>query len=167
MKEILYAVYGSSLLRERFMIYIKGGHYRGKKYEGCQDKSKPEDYGYMFVPYRLYFAKESPRWDDKGVAFLSCEEEKDKKYYALVRLWKINESQLKDIHRQEGKGFYPKKIHLGYKENIEIYTITGCWLKETNEPSNEYLEIIKNGIKETTNWSDEKIEEYLSKFIGK
>jgi len=86
MKHILYAAYGSNMLKERFMFYITGGFYNGKRYDGCIDKEKPEDWGYMFVPYRLYFAKRSSRWDKKGVAFLSCEKETKEKYHTLVRL---------------------------------------------------------------------------------
>lgn len=77
MKNILYAVYGSNLYRERFIYYIKGGQFEGNTYRGCNDKTEPEDYGYLFIPYRLYFAKESPRWDGKGIAFLTCEKEGD------------------------------------------------------------------------------------------
>ena len=48
------------------MVYIKGGYFEGKFYTGSTDKQEPEDLGWMYVPYRLYFAKKSPRWDNKG-----------------------------------------------------------------------------------------------------
>jgi len=37
--------------------------------------------------------------------------------------------------------------------------------RKKKEPCNEYFEIIKKGLKETTNWDDRKIEEYLLKFL--
>ncbi len=164
-KKIIYAVYGSNLLKERFMIYIKGGWYKGQKYRGCRDKTEPIDKGWIFIPYCLYFAKQSLRWGRKGVAFITCEEEKDKNYHTVVRLWEITEEQFNEIWNQEGREWYHKKLCLGEEGGIKIYTITGCWLDEINLPSKEYLEVIKSGLKETTNWDNEKIEKYLEKFL--
>ncbi len=167
MKKVIYAVYGSNLLKERFLAYIKGGFYKGKNYEGCTDKNDPIDRGWQFIPRRLYFAKKSGRWDSKGVAFITCEREPDKNFHTLVRLWEITEEQFSEIWEQEGRGWYDKKINLGTtKDEKEIITITGCWENEKNFPAERYIEIIRKGLKETTNWSDKKIEEYLSKFIG-
>lgn len=166
MKRVIYAVYGSNLLKERFMVYIKGGYYEGKLYDGCRDKEDPIERGFMFVPYRLYFSKQSSRWDNKGVAFLSCKKERNKDYHAVVRLWEITEEQFNYIWTQEGKGWYNQKLSLNEKDGLEIYTITGCWLEEKNIPSERYIKIISKGIKETTNWNDKEVEKYLSKFIG-
>lgn len=165
MSYLIYAAYGSNMLKERFLYYIKGGLFEGKYYEGSRDKTEPEDLGYMFVPYRLYFAKSSSRWDRKGVAFLSCEKEPNLDYHAIVRLWKISKTQFEDIQKQEGKLWYHKVIILGEKEGYQIKTITGCWEDERQSPSERYLKIIKKGIKETTNWNDEKSEAYLTRFL--
>jgi len=54
---------------------------------------------------------------------------------------------------------------LGEKDGLTIKTFTGCWMNEINLPSEEYLDIIKNGLKETTGWMDQEIENYLHKFI--
>jgi len=164
MKKVLYAVYGSNLCQERFVYYIKGGQFEGHHYRGCNDKTEPEDYGQLFVPYRLYFAKKSSRWNGKGVAFLICKKEENDKFHTLVRLWKITEEQFDCIWEQEGKTYYHEKIYLGEKDELEIYTLTGCWLKEKNRPAEEYLQYIKLGLKETTGWTDEEIEKYISKF---
>ena len=167
MTKIIYAAYGSNLLKERFLVYIKGGNYKGKDYCGCRDKSDPIDRGWMFIPYRLYFAKKSSRWENKGVAFISCEKEPDENYHTVVRLWEITKEQFNDIWKQEGKYLYYKKLYLGIRDGIEIYTITGDWIQESNYPSKSYLEIIKKGLKETTGWNDAEIDEYLNKFIVK
>ncbi len=167
MKEVIYAVYGSNLLKERFMVYIKGGVFEGREYPCCEDKTDPVDVGWMYVPYRLYFAKKSQRWDYKGVAFLTCKEEPNPDYHAIVRLWRITESQFEDIQEQEGKGWYNKILCLGEKDGLPIKTFTGCWLSDLNPPSERYLDIIKKGLKETTGWDNKKIMEYLGKFIKK
>ena len=165
MKKIIYAAYGSNLLKERFLVYLKGGEYKNRPYNGCKDKTEPIDRGWMYVPYRLYFAKRSPRWENKGVAFLTCKKEENEDYYTVVRLWEITEDQFDEIWEQEGKSWYHEKLNLGEKEGLQIYTITGCWLNEINSPSESYLEVIKMGLKETTNWDNDKIEKYLKKFL--
>ena len=167
-RKILYAPYGSNLLRERFLVYIEGGKFRGKgdPYPGCRDKTVPIDRGWMRVPHRLYFAKKSKRWNG-GVAFLSCRKEEDESLWAVVRLWEITEEQFCDIWEQEGKGWYHAVLYLGKHEEteLEIYTITGCWEDEKNPPSADYLDVLREGLRETTGWDDAKIDEYLRKFI--
>ena len=165
MKKVIYAAYGSNLLKERFLVYIQGGNYQNRNYKGCTDKAESEDLGWMRVPHRLYFAKKSSRWENKGVAFLSCEKEEKPQYHAVVRLWKISESQFIDIHEQEGKSWYHKILVLGEKNGLEIKTITGCWMCELNTPSEKYLDVMKKGLKETTGWNDEQIENYIGKFV--
>ncbi len=165
MNYLIYAAYGSNLLKERFMVYIKGGLYHGKYYEGSKDKTDPQDLGWMYVPHRLYFAKRSSRWGYGGVAFLSCKKEKDTNLYAIVRLWKVSEQQFEDIKKQEGPTWYNVELELGEKDGLIIKTITGCWETEINKPSDDYLNVIKEGLKETTKWSDDKIEEYIRKFL--
>ncbi|WP_434578387.1 hypothetical protein [Thermoanaerobacterium thermosaccharolyticum] len=120
--------------------------------------------GWIYVPYRLYFARCSPRWENKGVAFLFDEKEENPEYYSVIRLWKIIEAQFYEIQRQEG-GWYNLILELGEKDGIEIKTITGRWRNKKQAPSKEYLEVIKKGLKETTNWYDERIEAYMKKFM--
>lgn len=179
-KYVIYAAYGSNLLKERFMVYIQGGTYKGYPYAGSKDKTEPIDLGWGFIPHRLYFAKKSSRWDNKGVAFVSCEKESNEDYHTVVRLWRVSLTQLEDILKQEGKGGYNVKLYLGNIKNIklgelhhkikgdlDICTFTGCWEKEGRGPSDKYLDIIKRGLKETTNWSDKEIEEYFAKRLPK
>lgn len=163
MNYIIYAAYGSNLLEERFIVYIKGGTYEGRYYGGCIDKANPVNMGWMYVPHRLYFAKKSSRWGNKGVAFISCEVEENKDYHSVVKLWKIKEAQFKEIWEQEGEEWYHKKLELGRKDDLKIFTITGCWENERNQPSEKYLNIIKKGLIETTGWSERESDEYLKK----
>jgi len=165
MNKLIYAAYGSNLLKERFMVYIQGGVFHNKEYKGCTDKTGPEVMGWQYVPYRLYFAKHSTRWNNGGVAFLSCEHESNPEKFTVARLWQVTESQFEEIQEQEGC-WYNKILLLGEKDGLEIKTITGCWTQEINKPCVEYLNIIKSGVKETTNWDDNKIDDYLSKYYN-
>lgn len=142
MKFLLYAAYGSNLLKERFMVYIMGGNFMGRHYDGSTDKTKPEFWGWVCVPHRLYFANKSPRWENKGVAFLSKEIDQNPNFYAIVRLWKITEKQFEDLKRQEG-AWYEDVLTLGKLEGLEIKTLTGNFEHNKNSPSEEYLGILK------------------------
>jgi len=113
----------------------------------------------------LYFAKNSSRWDNKGVAFITSQKEENTNLHTLVRFWKVTEEQFEEIQEQEGKDWYNRMVDLGEKDGLKILTITGDWLNKINLPSSRYIEIIKKGLKETTKWTDKKIENYLKKFI--
>lgn len=166
MNKLIYAAYGSNLLKERLMVYIQGGVFQNREYQSCTDKTPPDDLGWQYVPYRLYFAKHSPRWNSGGVAFLSCKQESNPEHYTVVRLWKISESQFNEIQNQESESWYHKILILGKKDGLEIKTITGCWTHELNKPCEEYLNIIKAGVKETTNWDDDNVENYINKALN-
>lgn len=164
-KKIIYAAYGSNLLRKRFLAYINGGDFYGKYYSGCSNKRKPISLGYIFVPYKLYFAKSSKSWNNGGIAFLKKFEEIDINNSALVRLWEITEDQFYEIWEQEGKSIYTYLLELGKIKNKKILTFTGDWEDEINKPSEAYIDIIKKGLKETTGWNEKQIDTYINKFI--
>ncbi len=132
MKYLIYAAYGSNMLKEKFMCYIKGGVFEGKNYTESTYKSEPEDVGWMCSPHSLYFAKKSPRWDNKGVAFLSCKKESNSDYYATVHLWKISGKQFNDIQQKEGKSWYDIILPIGEKDCLKIKTISGSWENENS-----------------------------------
>ncbi|GLI54478.1 hypothetical protein [Thermodesulfovibrio yellowstonii] len=164
-KYLLYAAYGSNLLKKRLLAYIEGKDFKGRKHNGCSDRTSPEDYGWMYVPHRLYFAKNSSRWGNGGVAFLSCGRTDNPEMHAIVRLWKISEIQFYEINQQEGKGWYNKILSFGEKDGLEIKTFTGCWENSVNQPTEEYLDCIIKGIRETTGWDDERIKNYINNFL--
>jgi hypothetical protein len=165
MNRVIYAAYGSNLLKERFLVYIKGGEFEDRKYEGCKDKTEPVDRGWKFIPHRLYFAKESSKWQYGGVAFISLDKEENKNFHAVARLWEITEEQFECVWEQEGKGFYKEPLILGEIEGIKIYSLTWNWEDEKNPPSEKYLKIIIQGLKETTGWPDKQVDEYIKRFI--
>lgn len=73
------------------------------------------------------------------------------------------QEQFEDIKKQEGSWYY-KIFNLGQRDSLEIRTITGSYIEEINEPSKRYLNVIRRGLKETTKWSVEEIDEYLHRF---
>jgi hypothetical protein len=165
MEYVLYAAYGSNLLTERLLTYIKGGKFRGlpKWHTGCPDKTEPVSLGWKRIPYRVYFGGYS-RWWHGGVAFLSTEIEPNTEYHAVVRLWKMKREQYECVKSQEGES-YAKEIKLGTLDGLEILTFTSEKKLNYNPPSKLYLDVLKEGLKETTGWTDEEIDKYWEKFL--
>lgn len=161
-KHIWYACYGSNLLKERFMLYIKGGHCRfnNKDYDGCTDKSKPLDDRPYIIPYELYFAQKSPSWSDAGVAFLKPE--RDENVQTLGRIYLITENQFKEIQCQEGCGWYDLILDLGTFNSIPVKTFTHSSKYPYVEPSAAYKNVMFLGLQETyPEMTEEGIQMYI------
>jgi hypothetical protein len=196
MKDLVwYACYGSNLYKKRFLYYIKGGRPEGstKSYKGCSDKSIPRDDKRRTIPYELYFSKESPSWENMGVAFIKSE--KDDSIETLGRMYLIRKDQFAEVVRQEGNkdpdndsiivntdaaissgsyivpeiSWYGRIIYLGSERGFPVFTCTATWTDEKIElncPGEEYLKCIIKGIKETYGYKDERIIEYLRNSDG-
>ena len=100
-QQVWYASYGSNLLHSRFMCYINGGTPEGssKHCPGCSDKTPPQDCKPVTIPHELYFAKNSPSWEGKGVAFIKSQ--RDVNVQTLGRMYLITKEQFVQIVRQE------------------------------------------------------------------
>ncbi len=120
---IWYLAYGSNILEERFLKYIKGGTYQNKPYQGCKDKSLPLDKRPFRVPYQVYFAGKSRRWNDGGVAFL---DPADKISEGLPgRIYLITLEQFQEIQNQERHSgslapYEPGGDRKTFKQNVRI-----------------------------------------------
>lgn len=159
---IWYASYGANLLYERFTKYIKGGvcKYNGVSYVGCRDKSLPINSRPINIPYKMYYGNKSSSWGHAGVSFLDIE----RTGQTLGRMYLITREQLEDISRQEGRGenWYNKSVVLGEHEGIEIVTITNKSKRSSFKPSDQYLEVIRRGLKDTyPELSDFDVMKYL------
>jgi gamma-glutamylcyclotransferase (GGCT)/AIG2-like uncharacterized protein YtfP len=159
---VRYASYGSNLLYERFITYIEGGNckFNGVNYSGCRDKSLPKDSRPITIPYKMYYGNKSSSWGNAGVSFLDTSVEGQ----ALGRMYLITREQLKDISCQEGRGeiWYNYSVKLGEYDESEIITITNKSRRTLHKPSDEYLEVIRRGIKETyPDMTDFDVMEYL------
>jgi len=196
MKDLVwYACYGSNLYRKRFLYYIQGGGPEGatELYRGCSNKSVPRDDKTITIPYQLYFSKRSSRWENRGVAFVKSE--RNESYETLGRMYLIKKDQFVEIVRQEsgrdpddasvkidlktviseesslvpGITWYGRILNLGSERSYPILTCTATWVDEEielNRPGKEYLEFIIKGVKETYQYQDERIIEYLTNIDG-
>lgn len=188
---IWYASYGSNLLRERFLCYIQGGTPEGRTntYPGCSDSTLPRDDKTIAIQSKIYFAKQSKGWNGGGVGFI--ENKIDSNTSTLGRMYLITKEQFIEVFKQEiqstedikinfaacidskslifkKSSWYGNLIHLGEENDFPIFTFTSVkdFKDEINKPNEEYLKTIIKGIKETYNYSNEKIFEYLSPLDG-
>jgi len=107
---VWYASYGSNIFRQRFDCYIKGGRIAGNNriYTGARDTTPPLSAQNINIPYQLYFAKTSVKWNGGGVGFIR--HERDGKNYTLGKMYLITRQQFNDVVRQESN----------LRQNIEI-----------------------------------------------
>ncbi|WP_297096878.1 hypothetical protein [uncultured Draconibacterium sp.] len=184
-KHIWYASYGSNLLEERFLCYILGGQPKGAKSitPGCSDKSLPLKNKKILINSELYFAKESKTWSKGGVAFIKTQFDKLQKTYG--RMYLISEEQFVEVVKQEinlkeklvidfksiaergsmivkENSWYGNVIFLGMDGEFPIFTFTfQDNIQKFNKPSPEYLKTIINGLKETYDFKNDEISDYL------
>ena len=182
---VWYASYGSNLYRKRFMCYIEGGQPDGasRPNPGCRDKTPPKDDKPRKIPYALYFAKQSSRWDNKGVAFIGLKKEETN--MTLGRMYLITKQQFIDVVSQENNGakisvdlqkakekgsmvfhesLYGNIVYLGDEYGFPVYTFTSCTdiaLEDPVAPSPKYLKNIILGLKEAYKLPNEDILKYL------
>ena len=164
---VWYVSYGSNLLRERFLCYIKGGSFEGSRYrQPCEDETLPLAVKTVEIPFDMYFGNYSASWQNGGVSFLdtTCEG------HALGVAYLITRDQFRHVAAQEnggrcpheGYGWYENIISLGRLNGFEVKTITNDNLRDYNEPCEAYWDTLLRGIKE--NWpekSESEIEAYL------
>ena len=164
-EHVWYVSYGSNMLGERFMRYIKGGSYEGSAYrEPCKDMSPPAAVKTLEIPFDMYFGNLSS-WGG-GVSFLDTTE----KGKSLGVAYLITREQFEHVSCEENGGrcpgegeWYEDIIDLEPIDGIEVKTITNNDLRPYNEPSQRYLDTLFEGIKE--NWpqmSDNDIWSYLA-----
>ncbi|HXX34979.1 MAG TPA: tetratricopeptide repeat protein, partial [Thermodesulfobacteriota bacterium] len=182
---VWYASYGSNLCSRRFMCYIEGGQPEGasRPHSGCRNKTPPKDDQPIKIPYPLYFARQSSRWGNKGVAFIGLKKEETEA--TLGRMYLITEQQFIDVVSQENEGakisvdlqkvkqqgsmvfhesWYGNILYLGEQSGFPIYTFTSCKniaLEPPVAPSSEYLQAIISGLKEVYPVTPDDIIEYL------
>lgn len=160
---VWYASYGSNMLYERFMYYIKGGYceFNNKHYLGCKDKTPPKGDKPIIIPYRMYFGNQSASWGNGGVSFLDI----NTPGMSLGRMYLVTREQFNDIHDQESKhkNWYNEICEIGKCEEHKIMTFSNKSKRETCMPSDSYFEVVKFGIKEKyPDMSDSEIMRYLA-----
>jgi len=187
MLQVWYACYGSNLSRERFMCYIKGGRpeFSQQLYEGCTDPSPPLREEPYSIPHRIYFGEKSSIWENKGVAFIYPGSDPDQK--TRSRRYLITSDQFIQITRQEngrdptdrtfsidlqmcqerghmkvGTSWYSMVLYLGVEDDIPIFTFTSPEIRKENQPGENYLNTIRNGLRETyPGMKEDEVNRYL------
>ena len=164
---VWYVSYGSNMLLERFMCYIEGGAYGQSRYHPpCSDTTPPVAVKAIEIPHDMYFGNVSGSWHGSGVSFLDTASHGK----ALGVAYLITKEQFDHIVYEENSGRPQNKIYGWYEDTvslapiggIEALTITNEDLRPYNEPSEEYLDSLFDGIRQ--NWpdmSDEEIGDYL------
>ena len=184
--KVWYACYGSNILAERFLCYIKGGQPKGTKrnYKGCEDKTLPIENEEFYICSELYFARASSNWDNGGIAFIRTLFEPQAA--TMGRIYLVTKGQLVDIARQETNtttalkidfdravkngsyifkrpSLYGNLLYLGQQNGYPIFTLTNeNDLQPLTKPSKEYIKTISDGIKEAHALDDKTILEYLT-----
>ncbi len=183
--KVWYACYGSNILEERFLCYIKGGQPKGAKttYEGCRDKTLPSGNEDFYICSELYFAEKSKNWDNGGVAFIRTLFEPQAS--TIGRIYLVTKGQLIDIARQETNtkteltidfdkaiedgsyifkrpSWYGNLLYLRQQNDYPIFTLTNeIDLQPLTKPNKSYIKTISEGINEAHNFDNKTIFEYL------
>lgn len=172
---VWYLGYGSNINKERFLCYIK--------HDDCRDKTIPKYNLKYIIPNELYFAKNSTRWNNGGVAFITSRP--SKQIYTLCRIYLIKKQQFEDLAKQETKtkdlisinfskvinngysiykkdSWYGKVIYFGKKYGIPIFSITNeNDLNDFKKPDISYLSIIKTGIQQVHKICEDDLVKYF------
>jgi hypothetical protein len=187
---IWYAVYGSNLSSERFLNYIQGGTPSGsaKACEPCNDTTPPQKERLFELQHDLVFARTSTQWQNGGVAFIDREPNPQaqtlaklylitKEQFNHVAQWETGGNPIDDINIDEAisedstvfklRSWYGLVVYLGEVDNIPVFTLTDeAAITVYTKPSSQYLTQIMNGLRETYNYSNDQIYQYLKTKSG-
>ena len=186
--DVWYAAYGSNLLEDRFLAYLRGGPVpgSGRLQHGARDSAPPAENR----PYRLdrtmLFGFEAAGWGGGGVCFV--QPERVVAGDTLGRAWLLTDEQLADVWAQEnrgtvgpdldldalvargsidlGAGWYRRLEYLGELDGRPVATITGNEVPEPNAAGLAYLEVVGRGLMETWGLSASEAAVYLSSRTG-
>lgn len=182
---VWYAAYGSNLLQERFICYIEGGKPEGaaNEYPPCADTSAPREARNFDLQHELIFAKNSRNWQMGGVAFVKREHDPECATFARIYLitreqfhhvaqWETGGNPIDDINIDEAiaegstvfkrPSWYGLVVYLGEVDNIPVFTLTDeAAITAYSKPSPQYLTQIVNGLRETYNYTNNEIYQYL------
>jgi hypothetical protein len=182
-----YASYGSNLSRDRFLCYLQGGRPDGasRDYPGARDRTEPAADAAVVLPGQVYFGWHSPTWGG-GIAFYDADSEGQ----ALGRAYLITESQFADVAAQEmhrapgedldlttvleerqhtlGPGRYESLHLVGELEGQPMLTFTSPETADVEHrpPSEPYLAMVAQGLRETHAHTDDELADYLHQCPG-
>jgi hypothetical protein len=191
MSHVWYVSYGSNLSADRFACYIVGGVPPGgsRANPGARDRRLPERTIPVDLPGTVYFAGESPQWGG-GVAFY----DHGAAGWAAARGYLVTTEQFADIAAQEmyraphdgnplaelvlaplaggrhqvGPGRYETLLEVGRHEDLPLLTFTsphGLDHVEHTRPTEAYLSTVRDGLRQSRGWDEERIASYLETIV--
>ena len=189
-QDVWYVSYGSNMSEARLAAYIEGGVPPGGNREnpGARDSTTPRRSHPVDLPGALYFAGHSPQWHG-GVAFYDHDAEGGP---TAGRAFLVTAHQFADIAAQEmyrvpqegdplaevviggidggrhhvGPGHYETLVEVGRLEGVPMLLFTaphGIDHVEHTQPSEAYLAMLADGLRESRQWDDEEVAAYLDR----
>ncbi len=167
-----YFAYGSNVLERRFRLQILGG---SDEFNGISLPEQPsfsdttlyyqdeEPLKHRFNGWKIFFARKSPIWENKGMAFV--EKSANDMDYILGRLYKVTEQQLNELQIKVGNSIaiYGVKEKLPLRFNgLDIFTLTCKNRINANcpcSPAQSFKQTILDGLVET-GWTVNEIGSY-------
>jgi hypothetical protein len=191
MSHVWYVSYGSNMSAARFACYLEGGRPPGgsRVNPGARDRTPPARSIPVDLPGTTYFAGESPQWGG-GVAFY----DHDTPGFTAARGYLVTAGQLADIAAQEmyrvpqagdpleqvvlgpiaggrhtlGPGRYETLVEVGTYDDVPLLTFTsphGAGHVPHTQPEPAYLSMLATGLRESRDWDEVRVREYLSSVI--
>ncbi|MCI2061486.1 MAG: hypothetical protein LKJ83_01780 [Eubacteriaceae bacterium] len=155
---VWYVCYGSNMLNERFLCYLKGGAFRecSNVLPACEDNADdPLQRMPYILPYNMYYANTSSSWNGSAVSFLDI----TKPGCAYGAAYLISKKQFRHVCRGENGGhdtenasWYNAVVSLGTFDGIDVATLTNSRRLDRRSPSYNYLEVLVEGIMENYNY---------------
>jgi len=185
---VWYVSYGSNMSAERFHYYIRGGRPPGaaRSYSGARDRTLPRADKAVWLPGGIYFATESQVWGGGRALYDPAIPGK-----AAARAYLITSQQFSDVAAQEmyrepgadldlaevvtagrvqvGPGRYETLVHVGQNEQAPMLTFTAPWGMDDVQllsPSEKYLRMLGQGLRDAHGWDSEKAATYLASLPG-
>lgn len=185
---VWYVSYGSNLSAERFHYYIQGGRPPGaaRTYPGARDRTLPRADKAVWLPGGIYFATESQVWGGGRALYDPAIPGE-----AAARAYLITRQQFSDVAVQEmyrdpgmdldiaevvsagrvqvGNGRYETLVYVGHNELAPLLTFTAPWgIGDVPllSPSDKYLRMLGQGLRDAHGWDSEKAANYLANLPG-
>ena len=188
MTHVWYVSYGSNMSAARLACYLEGGCPPGGTREnpGARDATPPARSIPVDLPGTLYFHGDSPQWGG-GVAFY----DHDTPGFTAARGYLLTAAQFADVAAQEmyrvpqhgdpleevvlaplddgrhtvGPGHYETLVEVGRHDDLPLLTFTaphGAGHVEHHRPSEAYLAMLGEGLRESRGWSAAEVAAYLA-----
>lgn len=189
---VWYVSYGSNMCFERLVCYLEGGTPPGGKRHnpGARDPRLPTESRPMDLPGTAYFASRSTQWGG-GIMFY----DHLTPGFTAARAYLVTAGQLCDIAAQEmhvelnhghplldidvtrltggrhsfGHGMYETLVEVDRLDGVPVLTFTsphGATDVPHNPPSQAYLAMIAEGLRESRDWDEKQIEEYFTGLVA-